>query len=107
MQYNLKKENERCESAINGQLGVMLDLIESKYLSDPSSGKVRPLDWGYLASYFSIDSITDISFIFERDEIWYSRFALEEANRSSNNTFKFEFVYVEEGIWTSSLTISE
>ncbi|GJN83130.1 hypothetical protein PLIIFM63780_006678 [Purpureocillium lilacinum] len=60
--YNLKKENERCESAINGQLGVMLDLIESKYLSDPSSGKVRPLDWGYLASYFSIDSITDISF---------------------------------------------
>ncbi|POR35306.1 Pisatin demethylase [Tolypocladium paradoxum] len=60
--YNLKKENERCESAIDGQLGVMLDLIESKYISDPSTGKIRPLDWGYLASYVSIDSITDISF---------------------------------------------
>jgi hypothetical protein len=60
--YNLKKENERCESAINQQLGVMLNLIESKYISEPSSGTIRPLDWGYLASYFSIDSITDISF---------------------------------------------
>ncbi|PSK42027.1 Isotrichodermin C-15 hydroxylase [Elsinoe australis] len=28
----------------------------------PSKGILRPLDWGYLASYFSIDSITDISF---------------------------------------------
>lgn len=60
--YNLKKDNERCESAINHQLSVMLDLIESKYISEPGSGKIRPLDWGYLASYFSIDSITDISF---------------------------------------------
>lgn len=40
----------------------MLDLIESKYLSDPSKGILRPLDWVYLASYFSIDSITDVSF---------------------------------------------
>ena len=40
----------------------MLDLIESKYISDLEKGTVRPLDWGYLASYFSIDSITDIAF---------------------------------------------
>src|SRR3569833_4685894 len=40
----------------------MLDLIESKYISNPGEGVIRPLDWGYLASYFSIDSITDISF---------------------------------------------
>ncbi|KAH8723144.1 pisatin demethylase [Phaeosphaeriaceae sp. PMI808] len=60
--YNLKKENSRCESALDGQLGVMLDLVESKYISDVDNDTVRPLDWGYLASYFSIDSITDIAF---------------------------------------------
>ncbi|KAF2128299.1 pisatin demethylase [Dothidotthia symphoricarpi CBS 119687] len=60
--YNLKKENERCESAIDSQLEVMLNLIESKYISDLDKGDVRLLDWGYLASYFSIDSITDIAF---------------------------------------------
>lgn len=40
----------------------MFNLIESKYMSDTDKGITRPLDWGYLASYFSIDSITDISF---------------------------------------------
>ncbi|KXX83296.1 Pisatin demethylase [Madurella mycetomatis] len=60
MKYNLKKDNARCESAVNRQMGNMLDLINTKYLT--TGDKVRPLDWGYLASYFSIDSITDISF---------------------------------------------
>lgn len=60
VQYNLKKDNARCESAVNRQMGNMLDLINTKYLT--TGDKARPLDWGYLASYFSIDSITDISF---------------------------------------------
>ncbi|GAB1317424.1 Pisatin demethylase [Madurella fahalii] len=58
--YNLKKDNARCESAVDRQMGNMFDLINTKYLT--TGDKVKPLDWGYLASYFSIDSITDISF---------------------------------------------
>jgi hypothetical protein len=40
----------------------MLDLIKRKYISDVDTGVFKPLDWGYLASYFGIDSITDIAF---------------------------------------------
>jgi hypothetical protein len=40
----------------------MLDLIKRKYTSDVDTGVFKPLDWGYLASYFGIDSITDIAF---------------------------------------------
>ncbi len=40
----------------------MLDLIKSKYISNLSTGDLKPMDWGYMASYFGIDSITDIAF---------------------------------------------
>ena len=31
-------------------------------MSDVQSGDLRPVDWGQLASFYSIDSITDIAF---------------------------------------------
>jgi hypothetical protein len=61
-QFNTKVENERVEKSIDGQLTIMLDLIKAKYISNVDTGEFKPLDWGYLASYFGIDSITDIAF---------------------------------------------
>lgn len=60
--FNVAKENERVESSIDGQVTIMLDLIKSKYISTLDTGVFRPMDWGYMASYFGIDSITDIAF---------------------------------------------
>ncbi|KAK6833502.1 hypothetical protein PG995_013252 [Apiospora arundinis] len=60
--FNVNKENERVESSIDSQVTIMLDLIKNKYISDLNTGVIRPMDWGYMASYFGIDSITDIAF---------------------------------------------
>ncbi|KAI1105358.1 cytochrome P450 [Jackrogersella minutella] len=60
--FNISKENERVESSIDSQVTIMLDLIKSKYISSLASGEYKPMDWGYMASYFGIDSITDIAF---------------------------------------------
>ncbi|KAL8991443.1 MAG: hypothetical protein Q9177_000155 [Variospora cf. flavescens] len=59
--FNTHTENNRVEASIDGQITVLLDLIRSKYISTPDHG-TQPMDWGYLASYFGIDSICDIAF---------------------------------------------
>ncbi|KAI0456052.1 cytochrome P450 [Xylaria acuta] len=60
--FNINKENERVESSIDSQVTIMLDLIKNKYISSLNTGEYKPMDWGYMASYFGIDSITDIAF---------------------------------------------
>ncbi|CAD6565532.1 MAG: hypothetical protein ASARMPRED_007312 [Alectoria sarmentosa] len=59
--FNTHTENNRVEGSIDSQITILLDLIKSKYISTPESG-TKPMDWGYLASYFGIDSICDIAF---------------------------------------------
>lgn len=58
----MNKENERVEGSIDSQVTIMLDVIRDKYISNVDTGEIRPLDWGYMASYFGIDSVTDIAF---------------------------------------------
>lgn len=79
------------EASIDSQVTVLLDLIRSKYISTPESG-TKPMDWGYLASYFGIDSICDIAFSeplgdLESDEDKYNFLHNMEANLPTMSVF--------------------
>ncbi|MCJ1269296.1 hypothetical protein MMC22_009187 [Lobaria immixta] len=53
--------NDALEHGIDRQLTTLLDLIKSKYVS-PSSSTSTLMDWGMKASFFTVDSITDVTF---------------------------------------------
>lgn len=55
------KENDHLDSSIDTRVQELLDLIRKKYLSSRENG-FRPMDWGQKASFFTLDSITDIAF---------------------------------------------
>ena len=79
------------EASIDSQVTVLLDLIRSKYISTPESG-TKPMDWGYLASYFGVDSICDIAFSeplggLESDEDKYNFLHNMEANLPTMSVF--------------------
>ena len=76
-------ENSRAEDSIDSQLTIMLDLIKSKYTSSPGS-RTKPLDYGLLANYYTIDSICDIAFS-------------EPLGDLNVNQDKFDFIHNMEG----------
>lgn len=55
------KENDHLDSTIDARIKELLDLIHDKYISSVENG-FRPMDWGQKASFFTLDSITDIAF---------------------------------------------
>lgn len=55
------KENPALEMEVDTMLVAMVDKIRTKYLP-ASSGGLVPLDFGRMAQYFTLDSITKIAF---------------------------------------------
>ncbi|ORY18140.1 cytochrome P450 [Clohesyomyces aquaticus] len=54
------KENPSMEGTIDAQITKLVELIESKYLSDGSAH--RPMDLAQKAQYFTLDVISDLAF---------------------------------------------
>ncbi|KAH7213259.1 cytochrome P450 [Fusarium redolens] len=54
------KENTHLEAGIDGQIRILVDLIDSKYLSTQSSK--RTLEFSRLAQFFTLDVITEVAF---------------------------------------------
>ncbi|TVY86980.1 Cytochrome P450 monooxygenase [Lachnellula willkommii] len=54
------KETEELESKVDQQLGQFLNLIRTKYISTDTD--VRPLDLARTCGYFTLDTITNLSF---------------------------------------------
>lgn len=54
------KETEELESKVDQQLGQFLNLIRTKYISTDTD--VRPLDLARKCGYFTLDTITNLSF---------------------------------------------
>ncbi len=54
------KESPDLEDRMNARVTDMIDLIQRKYLSTP--GNVRVMDFCNLASFFTLDAISDIAF---------------------------------------------
>ncbi|KAM7188913.1 Cytochrome P450 [Rhypophila sp. PSN 637] len=54
------KENTHLEAGIDGQIRVLLDLIDSKYLYTESQR--RTLEFSRLAQFFTLDVITEVAF---------------------------------------------
>jgi len=48
------------ESDIDEQIGSLKALIERKYLS--TDKLVKPMDWGLVAQYFTLDSLTRVAY---------------------------------------------
>lgn len=48
------------EQDLDGQIQNLKRLIRRKYLSTPN--QTRPMDWGLLAQYFTVDSLTTVAY---------------------------------------------
>lgn len=61
LQYS-GREVPDLESHIDARILDFVALIERKYLSEASTGQLRPLDLGMAVPYFTLDVITDIAY---------------------------------------------
>jgi hypothetical protein len=54
------REVPSMEADVDGQIESLKALIRRRYLS--TSDEVRPLDWGFVAQYFTVDSLTKVAY---------------------------------------------
>ncbi|KAF2826799.1 cytochrome P450 [Ophiobolus disseminans] len=54
------KENESMEGSIDMEIGKLVHLLETKYISTPQ--EYRPVDFGEKASFFTLDVISELAF---------------------------------------------